>query len=65
MRELGNAIRSLKELGTSILLVEQQLNFALKYADAVAIMSKGKIVHSCTPQELAQDTELKKKHLGV
>jgi branched-chain amino acid transport system ATP-binding protein len=52
VRELGKTIASLKEAGTSILLIEQQLAFALRYADVVFIMSKGVIVHRCTPEEL-------------
>ena len=65
VRELGKTIESLKAAGTSILLVEQQLAFALRYADIVFIMSKGRIVHSCTPAELAKDSETKARYLGV
>ena len=65
VRELGRAIRALKEAGTSILLVEQQLGFALRYADIVYIMSKGRIVHRCTPAELAADAETKARWLGI
>jgi branched-chain amino acid transport system ATP-binding protein len=65
VRELGQAIESLKRAGTSILLIEQQLAFALRYADVVVIMSKGRIVHHCTPAELAADAEAKARYLGV
>lgn len=65
VRELGRAIESLKQAGTSILLIEQQLAFALRYADIVFIMSKGRIVHQCTPAELAADAETKARYLGV
>jgi branched-chain amino acid transport system ATP-binding protein len=65
VRELGQAIESLKRAGTSILLIEQQLAFALRYADVVFIMSKGRIVHHCTPAELAADAETKARYLGV
>jgi branched-chain amino acid transport system ATP-binding protein len=65
VRELGQAIESLKGAGTSILLIEQQLAFALRYADVVFIMSKGRIVHHCTPSELAADAETKARYLGV
>ena len=47
VRELGRTIAQLKDAGTSILLIEQQLAFALRYADVVFIMSKGRIVHHC------------------
>lgn len=65
VRELGRAIRSLKQAGTSILLIEQQLAFALRYADVIFIMSKGRIVHRCTPAELVTDAETKARYLGV
>jgi branched-chain amino acid transport system ATP-binding protein len=65
VRELGRAIESLKHAGTSILLVEQQLAFALRHADIVFIMSKGRIVHQCTSAELASDTQTKTRYLGV
>jgi len=65
VRELGRAIESLKQVGTSILLIEQQLAFALRYADVVFIMSKGRIVHRCTPAELATDAQTKAQYLGV
>jgi branched-chain amino acid transport system ATP-binding protein len=65
VRELGSAIELLKQAGTSILLIEQQLAFALRYADIVFIMSKGRIVHQCTPAELAADAETKARYLGV
>ena len=65
VRELGRAIESLKLAGTSILLIEQQLAFALRYSDVVFVMSKGRIVHQCTPTELAADAETKARYLGV
>ena len=65
VRELGRTIASLKTAGTSILLVEQQLAFALRYADIVFIMSKGRIVHECSPAELASDAQIKTRYLGI
>ena len=65
VRELGRTMESLKQAGTSILLIEQQLAFALRYADIVFIMQKGAIVHQCTPAELSADTAAKARFLGV
>jgi branched-chain amino acid transport system ATP-binding protein len=65
VRELGRTIESLKRAGTSILLIEQKVAFALQYADVVFIMSKGRIVHRCSPAELATDAETKARYLGV
>jgi branched-chain amino acid transport system ATP-binding protein len=65
VRELGRTVASLKRTGTSILLIEQQLAFALRLADVVFIMSKGRIVHRCTPAELAGDAATKARYLGI
>jgi branched-chain amino acid transport system ATP-binding protein len=65
VRELGRTLESLKRAGTAILLIEQQLGFALRHADLVFIMSKGRIVHRCTPKELAVDAEIKARYLGI
>ncbi len=65
VREVGDSIRRLKEEGLSIFLVEQNLSFAIKFADDVHVMSKGKIVYSSTPAELWENQEVKEHYLGV
>lgn len=65
VRELGRAIERLKRSGTSILLIEQQLAFALRYADVIYIMNKGRIAYQCTPAELEADADIKARYLGV
>lgn len=65
VRELGRILLQLKHNGASILLVEQNLNFALRIADRVYLMSKGRIVHECAPEELRRDSAIKARYLGV
>jgi branched-chain amino acid transport system ATP-binding protein len=65
IRELGRTIETLKQTGASILLIEQRLAFAARYADTVFIMSKGRIVHHCSPAELMSDAQMKSRYLGV
>jgi branched-chain amino acid transport system ATP-binding protein len=65
VRELGRVIQQLKEEGLSMLLVEQNLPFALQLADYVYVMSKGRIVYESPPQVLAQNEEVKARHLGI
>ena len=63
--EVGRAISALKHEGLSILLVEQNLPLALAVADRVHILSRGQIVHTCAPAELAADDAIKSRYLGV
>jgi branched-chain amino acid transport system ATP-binding protein len=65
VQTMGEVIQKLKKGGMTIILVEQNLRFALKNADYVHIINKGGIVHSSGPEELDADTETKQKYLGV
>ncbi len=65
VREVGRAIGELKREGLSILLVEQNLPLALSVADRVHILSRGTIVYTGKPDELAANEEVKSRHLGV
>tara|TARA_Y100000590_G_scaffold435728_1_gene555476 strand:- start:612 stop:1319 length:708 start_codon:yes stop_codon:yes gene_type:complete len=65
IQDLGNAIRSLKEEGLSILLVEQNAPFAIKTVDRVNVIEKGKVVLDTSPEELWNNEEVKKQYLGI
>jgi branched-chain amino acid transport system ATP-binding protein len=65
IQAIGESILQLKEGGLSILLVEQNLPFAIGVCDFIHVLSKGAIVHSSTPEELWQDEEVKAQHLGI
>jgi len=59
------AIAKLKGEGLSILLVEQNAALALKLVDYVHVMSKGRVVHSASPQELWANESVKSSYLGI
>ena len=63
--DVAKLIRRLKDEGTSILLVEQNAAFAVKVADHVHVMSKGRIVHSSESAALWANQEIKTQFLGV
>jgi branched-chain amino acid transport system ATP-binding protein len=65
VREMGKLVRALKERGTAVLLVEQNLAFALALADDVYVMSKGRIVHHSPPGDLKDNREVRARYLGV
>ena len=63
--EVASLIRRLKNEGRSVLLVEQNAAFAVKVADHVHVMSKGRIVHASAPAALWENEEIKTQFLGV
>jgi branched-chain amino acid transport system ATP-binding protein len=65
VQEMGRLIRRLKEQGTAVLLVEQNLAFALAVADRVYVMSKGTIVYESSPDALRDNHEIKARYLGL
>jgi branched-chain amino acid transport system ATP-binding protein len=60
-----SAFRELKQTNTTILLVEQNFNFAKQLGDTVAVMDDGKIVHRGAMAELAEDESLQTRLLGL
>jgi branched-chain amino acid transport system ATP-binding protein len=60
-----SAFQQLKASGVTILLVEQNLNFAKRLGDNVAVMDNGRVVHASTMQALAGDEELQQSLLGL
>ena len=60
-----DAFAQLKATGTTILLVEQNINFAKRLGDRVAVMDNGRVVHAGSMQELAEDEELQHALLGL
>ena len=65
VQTVGQVVRKLQQSGISILLVEQNLRFALTRTDYLHILSRGQIVHSSSPKELDQNPEIKSRYLGV
>lgn len=54
-----------RELGVTILLVEQNANLALAIAHTAYVIETGKIVLSGPAKELAQNEEVKHAYLGT
>ncbi len=60
-----DAFAQLKASGCTILLVEQNINFAKRLGDSVAVMDNGRVVHSGSMQALAEDEALQHSLLGL
>jgi branched-chain amino acid transport system ATP-binding protein len=60
-----DAFAQLKASGVTILLVEQNINFAKRLGDSVAVMDNGVVVHAGSMKELAEDEALQHSLLGL
>jgi branched-chain amino acid transport system ATP-binding protein len=59
------AIRTLRQEGLSILLVEQNASLAVQLVDYVHVMEKGRVVYSAAPQDLWSNDAVKSRYLGI
>jgi branched-chain amino acid transport system ATP-binding protein len=64
VREVFRIIASLRELGVSILLVEQNARAALQTADFGYVLETGEIVHSGAAADLMHDPKVAASYLG-
>ena len=64
IRELYKAIRQINEHGVTILLVEQNVNIAMKIANYMYVMETGRIKAEGTPEEVMKSEDIKKAYLG-
>jgi branched-chain amino acid transport system ATP-binding protein len=60
-----DAFAELKASGVTILLVEQNINFAKRLGDTVAVMDNGQVVHAGSMKELGEDEALQQELLGL
>jgi len=60
-----DAFIELKQSSTTILLVEQNFNFARRVGDYAAIMDNGQVVHAGAMADLAADEALQTRLLGL
>ena len=65
VQNLISALRELKATQTTVLLVEQNFAVARALGDQVAVMDDGRVVHCGAMAELADDTGLQQKFLGL
>jgi branched-chain amino acid transport system ATP-binding protein len=65
VQKLGEVIRTLRQKGITVVLVEQNFRFAAPLADRFYVMEHGKIVKQFAQAELASQMGLLQEFLGV
>ena len=63
--EIWNCLSRLKADGLSILVVDKNIADLTKLADRNYVIEKGRVVWSGTSAELAENTEMQERYLGV
>ena len=65
IQDIFRTIRSLREMGLTILLVEQMANQALAVADRAYVLETGQVTHQGKGSELLNDPRVRAAYLGV
>lgn len=63
--QIGAVLRELRVDGVTVLLIEQDLHLAFAVCDDVAVMEKGRVVHSGATPDFRRDPETAHRLLGV
>ena len=63
--EMFALFRDMKRQGTTVLLVEQNVELALDIADRAYVLDQGAVVHHASAQELLADSEIKERYCSV
>ncbi|RBI64949.1 branched-chain amino acid ABC transporter ATP-binding protein, partial [Vreelandella sulfidaeris] len=58
-------VKQIAKSGTTVLIVEQNVNQTLKVADRAYVIENGKIVMNGQAQELMGDDHIRKAYLGI
>lgn len=65
VQAIGELIRTLRNMGVTILLAEQNMHFCLGIATHAAIVDKGQIVYRATIDDLRHNEAIKQRYLAV
>ncbi|MET7774008.1 branched-chain amino acid ABC transporter permease/ATP-binding protein [Nocardia sp. NPDC005366] len=64
-RRLGEKLRSVRDSGTSMLLVDHDMELVLTICDRVIVLDLGTVIASGTPDEIRTHPEVLRAYLGV
>ena len=62
--DISDALNRIQDEGVTVLLCEQNVNFAFEHADEIHLLENGEIVRSGTPAELSDDEYIRESYLG-
>ena len=65
VEKIGELIQRLRDMGTTLIVAEQNMHFCLDIASHVAVIDKGHIVYRGSIDELRANDDVKKRYLAA
>ena len=65
VEEMGVLFRRLRDQGKTLLLVEQNVEWALRLADRAVIIDQGEVVHQSSAAALLADKDIQERYCAV
>lgn len=65
VEEMGVLFRKMRDQGMTLVLVEQNVEWALKLADRAVIIDQGEIVHESSAAALLADKDIQDRYCAV
>jgi branched-chain amino acid transport system permease protein len=64
LRRLATLVRSLRECGRTLVVVEHDMQFVLSLADDVVVLARGRVLASGTPATVSANPAVQEAYLG-
>jgi branched-chain amino acid transport system ATP-binding protein len=65
VQRIGELLRQLRSIGTTVLIAEQNMHFCLGIASHATVIDKGQIVHSSTIEQLKSNETVRRRYLAL
>ena len=65
VEQVMKIVKEINNMGTTVLLVEQNVNLSMKLANRICVMENGSIVFQGIAEELSNNDKLRKAYLGM
>jgi branched-chain amino acid transport system ATP-binding protein len=65
VQRIGELLRQLRSIGSTVLIAEQNMHFCLRLASHAAVIDKGQIVYTGTIDDLNANDDIRRRYLAL